>query len=309
MRFLKQSQTISFRIGPFVDATDGFTAETALTLSQSDIRLSKAGGAFAQKNQSSSATHDENGYYLCSLDTTDTNTLGQLVLAVNESGARPVKELFCVLAANIYDGLIGGGDVLQVDVAQFGNTNGTFASGRPDVNTTHAAGTAWGAGAITAGAIAADAIGASELAADASTEIATAVWAAAVRTLTANTNLSIPTAADIRSAIGLASANLDTQLAGIANFIDTEVASILSTVNALPDANANADALLGRSNAIFTGVTPAQAMRAIMAATAGPSSGHGTSTVKYRDPADTWDVIEATVAGGNRTGVILDLTP
>ncbi len=40
-------------------------------------------------------------------------------------------------------------------------------------------------GAITAGSIAADAIGASELAADAATEIATAVWASATRTLSA----------------------------------------------------------------------------------------------------------------------------
>ena len=46
------------------------------------------------------------------------------------------------------------------------------------------------AGAIDAAAIAADAIGASELAADAATEIGTAVWATAARTLTAATNIT-----------------------------------------------------------------------------------------------------------------------
>ncbi len=69
-------------------------------------------------------------------------------------------------------------------------------------------------GAITAAAIAADAIGASELAADAATEIGTAVWATAARSLTVldedSTTLDLD--ATIRSAVGLASANLDTQL-------------------------------------------------------------------------------------------------
>lgn len=67
------------------------------------------------------------------------------------------------------------GDI-DVDVTAFGGTAGTFSGGRPEVNTTHAAGTAWGSGAITAGVIATDAIGAAELAADAVAEIADGVW-------------------------------------------------------------------------------------------------------------------------------------
>jgi hypothetical protein len=72
-----------------------------------------------------------------------------------------------------------------------------FEIGVPEVNTTHAAGTAWGSGAITSGAfasgaitaaaIAADAIGASELAADAVSEIAAAI--------------SVPSAATIADAV------------------------------------------------------------------------------------------------------------
>lgn len=64
----------------------------------------------------------------------------------------------------------------KVDVDAFGGTAGTFSGGRPEVNTTHAAGTAWGSGAITAGSIAADAITAAKVAADVSAEIADAVW-------------------------------------------------------------------------------------------------------------------------------------
>lgn len=47
---------------------------------------------------------------------------------------------------------------LGVNVVNFGGSAGTFASGRPEVNTTHAAGTAWGSGAITAASIAASAL-------------------------------------------------------------------------------------------------------------------------------------------------------
>lgn len=59
----------------------------------------------------------------------------------------------------------------KVDTDTFGGSAGTFSSGRPEVNTTHAAGTAWGSGAITAASIASDAITAAKVAADVSTEI------------------------------------------------------------------------------------------------------------------------------------------
>lgn len=88
--------------------------------------------------------------------------------------------------------------------------------------------------AITAAKIAADAIGASELAADAVTEIATGVWANATRVLTANTNLNDLSAAGVRAAVGLASANLDTQLSTIDDFLDTEVAAIKAKTDNLP---------------------------------------------------------------------------
>jgi hypothetical protein len=47
---------------------------------------------------------------------------------------------------------------VDANVTLYGGSAGTFASGRPEVNTTHAAGTAWGSGAITAASIAASAL-------------------------------------------------------------------------------------------------------------------------------------------------------
>ena len=112
--YLKQSTAATLALGPFVDSTDGVTAETGLTISQADVRLSKNGAAFAQKNDSNAATHMENGYYSCALNTTDTNTLGRLRVAVAESGALPVWQDFTVLPANTFDSLISGSDALQV---------------------------------------------------------------------------------------------------------------------------------------------------------------------------------------------------
>jgi len=105
--FLKQSTAYTFRFGPFLDDTDGKTAETGLTISQADVRLSKGGGNFAQKNESSASSHDEIGYYIVVLDTTDTNTVGELLVAVHESGALPVFKTFQVVEEAIYDGLYG----------------------------------------------------------------------------------------------------------------------------------------------------------------------------------------------------------
>jgi hypothetical protein len=123
--FLKQSTSVDVPIGPFVDATDGVTAETALTITQPDIRLKKNGGAWAQKNAAQTLSHEENGWYEVTLDATDTNTLGLLKLAVHESGALPVFHDFMVLPANVYDSLVSGSDNLQVDTIQVSGTTQT----------------------------------------------------------------------------------------------------------------------------------------------------------------------------------------
>jgi hypothetical protein len=88
-----------------------------------------------------------------------------------------------------------------------------LASGNP-VSSGGITTASFAAGAIDAAAIAANAIGASELAADAATEIATAVWATATRTITAldEDSVTLDLDATIRAAVGLASANLDTQI-------------------------------------------------------------------------------------------------
>lgn len=62
-----------------------------------------------------------------------------------------------------------GRQVGQADNVAFNGVATTSSAGRPEVNTTHAAGTAWASGAITAASIATDAITAAKIAADAIT--------------------------------------------------------------------------------------------------------------------------------------------
>ena len=123
---LKQSTSIEIHIGPFLDDTDGKTAETGLTITQADVRLSKYTTGtpnFAQKGEATALSHDENGWYTCKLNTTDTNTLGDLIVAIHESGALPVHRVFKVVTANEFNSARGT-DYLDVTVSSITDKTG-----------------------------------------------------------------------------------------------------------------------------------------------------------------------------------------
>jgi hypothetical protein len=113
---LKANTAVDVLIGPFIDETDGKTAETGLTISQADVRLSKNGQNMAQKDDNTAAAHDELGYHNCELNATDTNTEGQLLLAVHEAGALPVWHEFNVISEAAWDSLFAAKDVGFMDV-------------------------------------------------------------------------------------------------------------------------------------------------------------------------------------------------
>lgn len=152
------------------------------------------------------------------------DVLQRLVTLLEPAGGSPNEFRFSLDALRNMPTLVWGaersnfatagtfGQYVPANVSHFGGTAGTFSGGRPEVNTTHAAGTAWNSGAIgaatlatdtiTAAKIAADAIGASELAADA--------------------------VAEIQSGLATAAA-----LSTVAGYIDTEVASIKAVTDKL----------------------------------------------------------------------------
>ena len=336
---LRQSTAVNIKLGPFVDEEDGVTPLTSLTISQADVRLAKNDGNWAQKSASGNASHEENGWYEISLSATDTNTLGTLIVAVNKSGALPVWREFQVVPANVYDSLVAGSDNLQVDTVQWGGTAVADANVLID-------------GAITAAKIASNAITDSKIASGALTAAKfasgafDAVWSVTTRTLTAGTNIVLAKgtgiigfndldAAGVRSAVGLASANLDAQLGAIDNKVDdilvdtgATIPSTLSTISGkidtvdgvadaikavtdnLPDsgaltslAQASAlatvegivDEILARLPANVDGYTFPQVVTLIAAALLGKASGLDTTTAVFRSLDDTKDRITATV--------------
>lgn len=107
MIILKQSTASqAVKLGPFVDSADGVTAETGLTIANTDIKLSKAGGTLGSKN-SGGGTHDADGWYTITLDATDTATVGALQVTCTMSGALPVFATFQVVEEAVYDALFG----------------------------------------------------------------------------------------------------------------------------------------------------------------------------------------------------------
>ncbi len=109
MHFLRQSTAVDVSIGPFVDSTDAYTAETGLSPA---VKLSKNGQALAAKNDATTPVHQADGYYNCELDATDTNTVGTLRLSVAGSAtALPVFHDFQVVEEAVYDAMFASGAV------------------------------------------------------------------------------------------------------------------------------------------------------------------------------------------------------
>ena len=117
MQYLKNHTSVSVKIGPFVDDTDGKTAETGLTIAQADVRLAMNGGNMVQKTEISTCTHDELGVYFCNLNETDTTHPGSLQLYVHKSGALPVWHDYTVLHDTVYD-VVFSHERLEVDLLE-----------------------------------------------------------------------------------------------------------------------------------------------------------------------------------------------
>lgn len=155
MMFLRQSTASQeILLGPFVDSVDGNTAETSLTIANTDIKLWVEGATTLADKTSGGATHISGGYYYAVLDATDTATVGKLEVNVKVAGALAVRREFHVLEEAIYDALIAASATGALPVSSGGIAAAAFA-----------------AGAIDAAAIANGAIDAATFAADVDAEI------------------------------------------------------------------------------------------------------------------------------------------
>lgn len=258
-------KNVAYRVTfPIFDADgDLVTGATGL-----DSEVSKDGGTFADCTNEATEIATNSGMYYLDLTSTEMNAdTVAVIVKTSSSGAKTTPIV-------MYPEETGD---LRVNVTAYGGTAGTFASGRPEVNTTHIAGTSQTAGDIIAdtndiqsrlpaalvsgridasvGAMATDVLTSTALAASAVTEI--------------QTGLSTLDAAGVRSAVGLASANLDTQL------------------DAIPTANENADALLKRDWTAVTGEAARSALNALRFLRNKWSVAASTLTVTKEDDSTT----------------------
>ena len=135
MPYLRQSTAQTIRFGPCLDKTDGVTEETALTLAQADMRLSKDGGAFAQKSAAGNATHDSDGWYSTALSTTDTDTVGELILNVHQpANMLPVWLRWWVLEEAVYDAIYGAAAAGPLQPTVAGRTLDVSAGGEAGID-------------------------------------------------------------------------------------------------------------------------------------------------------------------------------
>ncbi len=190
-----------------VDSADLITRETGLSsFTVYRARNGAAAAAYTTPTIAEVSAANMPGVYSLLLDEDMTIAAGdhsqEIVLHITQASMAPVT-----LKYELYRPDVTAGETVTVSSGAVSTVTTTTTA----TNVTTVNGLA--SGVITATSIAADAIGASELAADAATEIATAVWATATRQLTAidedTTTLDLD--ATIRAAVGLASANLDTQ--------------------------------------------------------------------------------------------------
>jgi len=129
--YLKADTVVTIQLGPFLDTTDGNTYEGAITLEDTEIFLSKNGGAFAVPNDTNNATVDATvtAYYTKQLDATDTNTEGILTVIGRDAAALVVIQTYQVVNANVYDSLNAAAttDYLQIDMLQLGGVTQSAA--------------------------------------------------------------------------------------------------------------------------------------------------------------------------------------
>lgn len=245
-----------------------------------DSEVSKDGGTFTDCASEATEIASASGMYYLDLSSTEMNAdTVAIIVKTTSSGAKTTP---IVLYPN------ESGDI-DVDVTAISGAAVSTSTAQLGVNVV---------------SMAADSITNTALASSAVSEI--------------QTGLSTLDAPAVRSALGLASANLDTQLAATYDAIDTEVAAIKAKTDNLPATpaaagdgmtltNAGIDAIFDRANGVETGYTLRQALRLMASALLGELSGAATTTIVIRDMGDSKTRITATVdPDGNRSALSLD---
>ena len=105
--FLRQSTPRVFRIGPFLNSTDGLTPELGLIIANTDVQLSKNGLAFVNKNVGGLTVDGTRGWYFGTFDQTDTTEIGVFEVEITVAGSLPVWKTYYIISQPVFDALYG----------------------------------------------------------------------------------------------------------------------------------------------------------------------------------------------------------
>ena len=225
--FLKQSTSAVVLVGPVLDAS-GVAVTTAVI---GDFTLTKNGTSAAMSGNTIS--HSHNGHYAITLTAANTDTIGRLTISVNNTAqAMPVFR-WDICQPSVYDALF---------------TNATNTTGGLPAATGAITALAGAVSTLTAAGVRTELV--TELGridATVSSRLAASVYTApdnatigsiSTNLVTVNNNVLSRLAAlsyvaplsasETRSALGLASANLDTQLADIPTVSEFEARTLLA---------------------------------------------------------------------------------
>lgn len=144
MRYLRKNTAVHITVGPFLDKTDGITPEVALTVTNCKLTmtlddddntavnliLDAAATASGGDNDMVHITNDDAGFYDLELTAAQTNYNGRVMLAITDAANHcPVFHEFTILPQQVYDSMVAGSDMIQVDVEQWHNATTVVTGG------------------------------------------------------------------------------------------------------------------------------------------------------------------------------------
>ena len=235
MQLLKQNAAATVLVGPVLDSAGAAVTNAVI----GDFQITKNGTSAAMASPAT-RTHSHNGFYLLSLATGDTDTVGRLVISVNNTAQSMSTHRYTVLLPSVFDALItnatnstGGLPAATNTITALAGAISTFAGGAVASVTNRVTANVdqWGGVSVTGMPLPTDSYTAPDNATIGTISINLGtVNNNVLSRLAASSYIAPLSASETRSALGLASANLDTQLADIPTVTEFE-ARTLTTAN------------------------------------------------------------------------------
>lgn len=140
MRYLRQNTATIVTVGPFFNKTDGVTLETALTITNERISMTVdandgsaptlvldnvTGATSGTSNDLNYITNNDAALMQLELSAANTNYVGRARVTITDAANHcPVFEDFTILPAQVYDSLVLGSDLLDINVSTNGDKTG-----------------------------------------------------------------------------------------------------------------------------------------------------------------------------------------